>query len=160
MHGEHVDGLVGLWIHGGEYIMGNGSEYFGECGIANNIQEYSQVKYIVSVEYRLLHESCHAAQLLDAYSHLLSGHLVMLLGRHLYEEKALPMLSALMVFSVGDSCIRNSLRRATCLISSWMAAVCFISLLEQPRNRGYELLTNGVHSILRLSRKWVKVIGK
>ncbi|PBK61341.1 hypothetical protein ARMSODRAFT_965131 [Armillaria solidipes] len=46
---EHVDGLVSLWIHGGEYMMGNGSEYFGECGIVDNIQEleYSQVKYIV-----------------------------------------------------------------------------------------------------------------
>ncbi len=34
----------------------------------------------------------------------------MFLGRHLYEEKVLPMLSALMVFSVGDSCIRNHRR--------------------------------------------------
>ncbi|PBK86562.1 hypothetical protein ARMGADRAFT_1035430 [Armillaria gallica] len=91
------------------------------------------------------------------------GHLVMLLGRHLYEEKALPMLSAPMVFSVGDSCIRNSLRRVKALESSWMAAVtahAILGSLAQPRHRGYELLTSSVHIVLRLSRKWEKATGK
>ncbi|PBK61308.1 hypothetical protein ARMSODRAFT_965103 [Armillaria solidipes] len=115
---EHVDGLVGLWIHGGEYIMGNGSEYFGECGIANDIQdpEYSQVKYIV------LNQLSNIAY---------------------YMNTVTPQNCWTPMFTY-----------------SGVTAHAILGSLEQPRNRGYELLTSGVHSVLRLSRKWEKVIGK
>ncbi|KAJ7622692.1 Alpha/Beta hydrolase protein [Mycena rosella] len=98
-----TDGLVGLFIHGGGDMMGNGSESFDET----------------TLDYRLSAEACHPAHLLDAltaYSHLVNtlriqpskivvfgacagGHLVLLLLRYLYEEKVLPMPAAVMLFS-------------------------------------------------------------
>ncbi|KAK0459339.1 Alpha/Beta hydrolase protein [Desarmillaria tabescens] len=112
-HGGHVSGLVGLWIHGGGYITGDGSEYLENVAsqrIPKNTYNQS------AVDYRLVHGSCHPAQLLDAisaYSYLVNvcnidpskiivfgacagGHLVILLARYTYEEKVLPMPAALM----------------------------------------------------------------
>ncbi|KIJ40324.1 hypothetical protein M422DRAFT_49241 [Sphaerobolus stellatus SS14] len=112
------EGLVGLFFHGGGYMMGNGSEYFPETQIAREIYKRSDVTQILSVDYRLLHESCHPGQLLDAlaaYNHLIlkgvspsrilvigacaGGHLALMLTRYLYDEKVLPMPSGLMLFS-------------------------------------------------------------
>uniref|UniRef100_A0A0W0FTG0 Alpha/beta hydrolase fold-3 domain-containing protein n=1 Tax=Moniliophthora roreri TaxID=221103 RepID=A0A0W0FTG0_MONRR len=116
---EEGDGVVGLFIHGGGYMMGNGTEKFGELNIARLLNKRSKMKRILSVEYRLCGESCHPAQLLDglaAYAHLVEtlkidssrivilgacagGNLVMMLSRYLYEEKVLPLPGRLMLFS-------------------------------------------------------------
>jgi len=45
--------LVGLFVHGGGYMMGNGSETFGECDIARKISKATKIKNILSVDYRL-----------------------------------------------------------------------------------------------------------
>ncbi|KAJ7579746.1 Alpha/Beta hydrolase protein [Mycena floridula] len=114
-----TNGFVGLFIHGGGYMMGNGSESFDETNIARMVYQKTEIKHILSVDYRLSGEACHPAQLLDAlaaYSHLVNtvriepskivlfgacagGHLVLLLLRYLYEEKVLPMPGAIMLFS-------------------------------------------------------------
>ncbi|KAF8627858.1 hypothetical protein AX15_004205 [Amanita polypyramis BW_CC] len=83
------DGLVGLFMHGGGYIMGNGTETYGELGeehgyehwcithtltihlrpgIVRELQKSSNIKMFLSVDYRLSHEACHPGQLLDALS--------------------------------------------------------------------------------------------
>ncbi|KAF8079281.1 Alpha/Beta hydrolase protein [Lyophyllum atratum] len=112
-------GLVGLWIHGGGYMMGNGSETFPENDIARRVYQNTKVKHILSLDYRVSSEACHPAQLQDAlaaYSYLVNavgvnpskivllgacsgGHLVLLLLRYLYEEKVLPMPGSVMLFS-------------------------------------------------------------
>ncbi|KAJ6546645.1 Alpha/Beta hydrolase protein [Mycena vulgaris] len=114
-----TDGLVGLFIHGGGYMMGNGSESFEETNVARVIYQKTKIKRILSLDYRLSGEACHPAQLLDAlaaYSHLVNtvrihptkivvfgacagGHLILLLLRYLYEEKVLPMPAAAILFS-------------------------------------------------------------
>ncbi|KAL0950276.1 hypothetical protein HGRIS_010256 [Hohenbuehelia grisea] len=112
-------GLVGLWFHGGGYMMGNATESYEESNIPRLIQRHSKMKTILAVDYRLSSEDCHPAQLLDAlsgYSCLVNtlgmdparivllgacagGHLVPLLMRYLYEEKVLPPPAAAMLFS-------------------------------------------------------------
>ncbi|KAJ7466940.1 Alpha/Beta hydrolase protein [Mycena latifolia] len=111
--------LVGLFIHGGGYMMGNGSESFDETNIARLVYQKTKIKHILSLDYRLSGEASHPAQLLDAlaaYAHLVNtlhiqptkivvfgacagGHLALLLLRYLYEEKVLPMPAAMMLFS-------------------------------------------------------------
>ncbi|KAJ7210018.1 Alpha/Beta hydrolase protein, partial [Mycena pura] len=116
-----TDGLVGLFIHGGGYMMGNGSESFEETSesIPHWFDSLTGSADVAPLDYRLSGETCHPAQLLDAlaaYSHLVEtvrihpakivvfgacagGHLVLLLLRYLYEEKVLPMPAAVMLFS-------------------------------------------------------------
>ncbi|KAF5371594.1 hypothetical protein D9758_003459 [Tetrapyrgos nigripes] len=116
---EDAEDLVGLWIHGGGYMMGNASESFGESEIPRQLSKRSRVKNILSLDYRLVHEGCHPAQLLDAlsaYTHLVKtlgissskivfmgacagGNLVPMLVRYLYEEKVLPLPAGMMLFS-------------------------------------------------------------
>lgn len=111
--------LVGLWIHGGGYMMGNGSENFSETDVARRVYRNTKIKNILSLDYRVSSEACHPAQLQDAlaaYSHLVNtigvspsriflfgacsgGHLVLLLLRYLYEEKVLPMPGSVVLFS-------------------------------------------------------------
>lgn len=111
--------LVMLWIHGGGYMMGNGSETFPENNIARLIQKQTQIKHILSLDYRVTGESCHPGQLLDAlsaYYYLVNtvgipssrivvagacagGHLSLMLVRYLYEEKVMHMPKAMMLFS-------------------------------------------------------------
>ncbi|KAK7021972.1 hypothetical protein VNI00_017121 [Paramarasmius palmivorus] len=106
--------VVGLFIHGGGYMMGNGTETF-----PRHSSNRSKMKRILSLEYRLCGDSPHPAQLLDAlaaYAHLVEtlnidpkrivllgacagGNLVMMLARYLYKEKVLPMPGGLMLFS-------------------------------------------------------------
>ncbi|KAL0069249.1 hypothetical protein AAF712_003613 [Marasmius tenuissimus] len=114
------EGFVALFIHGGGYMMGNGTENFGELDIARKLlNKNPSIKRLLSVEYRLVGDECHPAQLLDglaAYSYLLrtakvnpsriiligacsGGHLSMMLLRYLYEEKVLPLPAALMLFA-------------------------------------------------------------
>ncbi|KAF9269686.1 alpha/beta-hydrolase [Marasmius fiardii PR-910] len=113
-------GFVGLFIHGGGYMMGNGMESFGELEIVRSLlKKNSEINHVLSVEYRLVGEGSHPAQLLDAlaaYAHLVKmlkidptriiflgacsgGNLVMMLSRYLYEEKVLPLPGGLMLFS-------------------------------------------------------------
>ncbi|KAL0576036.1 hypothetical protein V5O48_005943 [Marasmius crinis-equi] len=117
---EEEDGFIALFIHGGGYMMGNGTEKFGELDIARKLlKKNPSIKRVLSVEYRLVGDDCHPAQLLDglaAYAHLVKdlkidpsriiiigacsgGHLVMMLSRYLYEEKVLPLPGGLMLFS-------------------------------------------------------------
>ncbi|KAF8154206.1 Alpha/Beta hydrolase protein [Crassisporium funariophilum] len=113
------DSLVGLFVHGGGYMMGNASESFPECDIARQISKLTVIRDILSVDYRLTNDASHPAQLQDAlagYCHLVQvrgvdpsrivimgacagGHLALMLARYLYDEKVLPMPRAIMLFS-------------------------------------------------------------
>ncbi|KAK7440991.1 hypothetical protein VKT23_016771 [Stygiomarasmius scandens] len=124
LNGGNAEDLVGLWIHGGGYMMGNATEKYGESEIPRQLSKSSKIKNILSIDYRLIHDSPHPGQLLDALSgyHYLvrtlgiapkrvvligacaGGNLAMLLTRYLYEEMAsgdvtLGMPGAIMLFS-------------------------------------------------------------
>ncbi|KAK2460207.1 hypothetical protein APHAL10511_007798 [Amanita phalloides] len=113
------NGLVGLFMHGGGYMMGNASETYGELRIVRDLHKISEIKMILSVDYRLIHEGSHPAQLIDAlsaYAYLVNvakvdpsrivimgacagGHLALMLARYLHDEKILPMPAGIMLFS-------------------------------------------------------------
>ncbi|KIL66998.1 hypothetical protein M378DRAFT_322995 [Amanita muscaria Koide BX008] len=116
---DKYDGLVGLFFHGGGYMMGNATETFGELAIVRELHKTSDIKMFLSVDYRLCHEACHPGQLLDAlsgYTYLIhdakvdpsrivflgacaGGHLALMLARYLYDTKVLPMPVGIMLFS-------------------------------------------------------------